>query len=234
MAEKRQSLDVWIVESNTVYREVPYSVVTDWVQQGRLLGEDYVRPIGSAQWYRVGTIPAFQPFFPQPARMEIDDQAEALQPVELDFAWKRPADDEDEDVDMIPLIDVSLVLLVFFMMASTVGVASGLIETPQAKYKLLTMNTDLVWVGIAPGENGPAYSLGEGQETAGKEFRDRQSLLEALEARLRSKNGARVAIRAHRQLPYDVVRAMTIELETLKRRGLVLEILAEVSEKEGS
>ena len=40
MAEKRRFLDVWIVDSNTVYREVPFTVVADWVQQGRLLEDD--------------------------------------------------------------------------------------------------------------------------------------------------------------------------------------------------
>ncbi len=43
MAEKRRYLDVWIVETNTVYREVPFEVVTDWVQQGRLLADDMLR-----------------------------------------------------------------------------------------------------------------------------------------------------------------------------------------------
>ena len=31
MAQKRRFIDVWIVESNTVYREVPFTVVTDWI-----------------------------------------------------------------------------------------------------------------------------------------------------------------------------------------------------------
>ena len=43
MAQKRRFLDVWIVESNTVYQEVPFEVVTDWVQQGRLLADDQVK-----------------------------------------------------------------------------------------------------------------------------------------------------------------------------------------------
>ena len=29
MAGKQRFLDIWIVESNTVYKEVPYNVVTD-------------------------------------------------------------------------------------------------------------------------------------------------------------------------------------------------------------
>ena len=40
MVEKRRFLDVWIVETNTVYQEVPFDVVTDWLQQGRLLDDE--------------------------------------------------------------------------------------------------------------------------------------------------------------------------------------------------
>jgi hypothetical protein len=36
MAKKPQVFDVWVVETNTVYKQVPYTVVTDWAQQGRL------------------------------------------------------------------------------------------------------------------------------------------------------------------------------------------------------
>ena len=54
MAEKRQFLDVWIVETNTVYKEVPFTVVTDWVQQGRLLANDMLKPSGTKDWQRLG------------------------------------------------------------------------------------------------------------------------------------------------------------------------------------
>ena len=48
MAAKRRFLDVWIVESDTVYREVPYNVVVDWVGQGRLVEDDMLRWSGTA------------------------------------------------------------------------------------------------------------------------------------------------------------------------------------------
>ena len=89
MAEKRRFLDVWIVESNTVYKEVPFTVVIDWVQQGRLLEDDKVKPSGTAEWFRLGGSPDFAPYFPHPEPFRAEDQAEALEPVHLDFAWKR-------------------------------------------------------------------------------------------------------------------------------------------------
>ena len=50
MAEKQRFLDIWIVESNTVYKEVPFNVITDWVQQGRLLEADQAKPSGAKDW----------------------------------------------------------------------------------------------------------------------------------------------------------------------------------------
>src|SRR5437763_11182307 len=114
MAEKQSFLDVWIVESNTVYKEVPFTVVTDWVQQGRLLEDDQVRNAGTKDWKRLGEVPAFAAYLPRAEPMRPQDEAEALEPVQFEFAWKKPPHDDDEDIDMIPLIDVSLVLLIFF------------------------------------------------------------------------------------------------------------------------
>src|SRR5215472_12249854 len=101
MAAKRRFLDVWIIESNTVYREVPFTVVSDWVQQGRLLADDMLRPSGTAQWFRLGGMPALAAYLPKAVPYRVEDKAEALEQVQIDFAWKRRHEDEDEDVDMI-------------------------------------------------------------------------------------------------------------------------------------
>ena len=58
MAEKRRFLDLWITDTNTVYKEVPFAVVTDWIQQGRLLPDDKAKPSGTPKWYRLADIPA--------------------------------------------------------------------------------------------------------------------------------------------------------------------------------
>ncbi len=147
MAEKRRFLDVWLVETNTVYREVPFAVVADWVQQSRLVPEDMLRPSGTAQWFRVGSSPDFAPYIPRSEPHRVEDRAEALEPVQLDFAWKSKRDDEDDDVDMIPLIDISLVLLIFFIM--TGGIAGAfLIDTPSAYNGLVVSDPRIVWIGI--------------------------------------------------------------------------------------
>src|SRR6185312_5212209 len=154
MTQKRRFLDVWIVESNTVYREVPFQVVTDWVQQGRLLEDDMLRPSGTAEWFKVGGSPDFAPYLPRTEPDRVEDQAEALEPVELDFRWKKRHDDEDDDVDMIPLIDVSLVLLIFFMLTASSAGLAAFVPTPKARHKLLALSADMVWVGVKPGDDG--------------------------------------------------------------------------------
>ena len=151
MSDKKRLLDVWIVEINTVYREVPYSVVIDWLMQGRVLPEDRVRRAGGKSWHPIDTVPAFAPYLPQPAPVAVEDQAEALEPVDLGFDIPARTEDEDEDVDMIPLIDISLVLLIFFMMTATIssGVFAN-IKTPSARHQLSVISEGSLWVGIEP------------------------------------------------------------------------------------
>src|SRR5438309_6556968 len=132
-SERRRFLDVWILDSNTVYREVPYTVVADWVQQGRLLEGDQLRPSGSSEWFPLGSMPAFTAYLPKSEPFRVEDEAEAREPVEIDFAWRKPRLDEGDDVDMIPRIDVSLVLLIFFMITTTVAGAGPLNKSSLAR-----------------------------------------------------------------------------------------------------
>ena len=120
-------LDVWITETQAVYTEVPFAVVTDWLQQGRLLADDRVRLAGNKTWHLVSKVPALAPYLPQAEPLETSSAAEAIEPVELGWNWKPSEESEDDDVDMIPLIDISLVLLIFFMMTATIS--SGMLAT---------------------------------------------------------------------------------------------------------
>src|SRR5437660_6910073 len=162
-AEKRRFLDVWIIESHTVYREVPYTVVCDWIQQGRLLEGDQLKASGTSEWFSLGSAPAFAAYLPRAEPFHAEDQAEALQPVQAEFAWGQPRGADDEDVDMIPLIDVSLVLLIFFMMTTTVAGAGSLIKTPFAINGSQLTSEDRYWIGIERTDDGRiVYSLGKG------------------------------------------------------------------------
>jgi biopolymer transport protein ExbD len=223
MAQKRRFLDVWIIESNTIYREVPFEVVTDWVQQGRLLADDKLRPSGTAEWFTVGDNPSFSAYLPRSEPYAVEDQAEALERVQVEFTWRHRPDDDDEDVDMIPLIDVSLVLLVFFIMTAS-AVFAGNINLPEAAHMLTSSNPEMLWVGIQSLEADPtappSYSIGEGDK--GPEDNDKglseQQVIERLDARLDARGKpAEVQIMADEKLPSGFVRRIQIQLE---RRGL--------------
>src|SRR5262249_2204 len=148
-------------------------VVTDWLQQGRLLRDDCVRLAGSKKWHAIGAVPALGPYLPRVEPQRAEDRAEALEPVELGLDSRPPAEEEDEDVGMIPLSGIRLVLLIFFMMTGSVAPGMlSMIATPAAQHQLATITSDTYWVGIdvrsrsgqmdkEAGQPVPWYSLGK-------------------------------------------------------------------------
>jgi biopolymer transport protein ExbD len=235
MADKRQVFDVWILEINTVYRQVPFLVITDWVQQGRLLAEDKIRPSGTEKWVLLESVPEFAPYLPKVEPYRVEDRAEALEPVAVDFAWKERGADADEDVDMIPLIDISLVLLIFFMMTAAVGGAGASILTPEAQYKLLMVQPQMLWIGMDrdPATGNAVYSLGAGDSDQGTQYSSKSELLQHLGEQLQKENGpVDVRVRASKQLPCElVIQDMNLELEKLKGQRKLRDVYTEVSEK---
>lgn len=237
MSKERRFLDVWIIESNTVYREVPFPVVADWVQQGRLLENDMLRCSGTAEWFPVGGSPDFSPYLPRSEPYRVDDTAEALEPVELDFRWKKRHDEEDDDIDMIPLIDVSLVLLIFFMLtASTAGLAA-FVPTPPAEYGRLStggvqLNIDLKGEGD---NRQPVFSL----SVDNKFLDEKDSNLPTMEAMLsrlqeyleKEPNRVEVTINAHPDIKSGLVRDLITRLQSEPIRGHVQQKFIGVSEK---
>jgi biopolymer transport protein ExbD len=222
MAEKRRLLDVWLVENNLVYREVPYTVVTDWIQQGRLLAEDKVRAAGGPRWYRLDAVPALAAFLPRPEPTRVEDKAEALEPVEVDFRWRRPAGEDEGDVDMIPLIDISLVLLIFFMMSAAVGAGVfSPIATPAAGFQVLKLSEGMYWVGIdARGKDKKGetlYSFGSDKKQLLDPTPEVARLKDAFRAELAGTRGDfKTRIRADKDLPYRVIQGVIADLQLVE------------------
>jgi biopolymer transport protein ExbD len=238
MADKRRFYDVWIVETNTVYREVPFPVVADWVQQGRLLEDDKLRPSGTADWFRLGNSPEFSPYLPRPEPFRADDQAEALEPVELDFRYRHRHLDEDDDPDMIPLIDVSLVLLIFFMMIGT-GAGAVFLPTSPAEHGDVASNPEELVLGVdlkGKGEDRtPVFMLFKANTGPTAENRDLQSVDELM-ARLadhlqKTDDPVEVSINANPDVKAGIVRDITARLEAPPFRGRVKKKYIGVSEK---
>jgi biopolymer transport protein ExbD len=236
VAEKRRFLDVWIVESNTVYKEVPFTVVIDWVQQGRLLEDDKMKPTGTKEWQRLGDSPDFTPYLPQADPGRPEDEAEAMEPVVLDFEFKKPHFEEDDDVDMIPLIDVSLVLLVFFMLTASAAGAIAFVETPETENGEVVTDSNSLRVDINrdPTDHSPVFALGVGVRPATKEDSDLTAaeLLEHLRTRLnRTKGEVELVINAHKDLPAKFARDLLVSLRDEPFRSKITVNFFGVSER---
>jgi len=216
MAEKQRFLDIWIVESNTVYKEVPFNVVTDWVQQGRLLEDDRAKQSGLKDWQPLGDMGEFRAYFHKPEPLRPQDPAEALSPVGLDVPIKRVIEEEDDDVDMIPLIDVSLVLLVFFMLTATTASVSSMVKTPETEYGLMADNPESLRIDINLDDQGAVqYSLGLGDNPPSPEEANLQNVsavLDRLRVRLDQGAGKELVINAHKDLKAKVARDLLVKL----------------------
>ncbi|MFO0966774.1 MAG: biopolymer transporter ExbD [Gemmataceae bacterium] len=257
MAASQKLLDVWILDGNTVYKDVPFAVVADWLQQGRLLSDDRVRLAGGQKWLPLIEVGAFAPYLPRSEPMDAEDTAEAMEPVELEVAWGKRRDEDDDDVDMIPLIDISLVLLIFFMM--TASVASGIISpinTPPAEHQLAEIGKDMFWVGvdnksiagaIEKGPDGaplPWFSFGDEKDTLLAPTTNWQDLARQMKTTFDPREGPlRIRIRGDVNLPLQTIQELTLELQGLEKQmnasrpgkaPLKLVILAEVSEPKRS
>ena len=217
MAEKRRFLDIWIVESNTVYKEVPFAVVTDWVQQGRLLEDDMWKPSGTREWFRIGGSAELKPYVPRVETNRPQDQAEALEPVHLDFTYKRPREEEDDDVDMIPLIDVSLVLLVFFMLTATTAGLAAFVQAPETENAMTAGNEGSLRIDISRDEDGnPVYAVAAANNKPEPDEKDLHTLSAALDRLKVHVNKApgpvEVVINADKALPARIPRDVLLGL----------------------
>lgn len=232
--QPRRFFDLWFVQVNTVTKEVPFHIVTDWIQQGRAVPDDKIKPSGTAEWYPLGSVVAFQPYFPQPEPRPLD-AAEAMAPVEMDFDWKRREDDLDEDVDMIPLIDISLVLLIFFMMTMTVAAVSR-IQVPDATNALtIETNPGVVRIDIDLQDGRRVYSLGLGTQAPTPDDDNLASDVE-LKARLDERLRVvtvppKVRVAAHGNIPFEVVEEVLKALDERVQRQQISEYAVEVSER---
>jgi biopolymer transport protein ExbD len=135
---------------------------------------------------------------------------------------------------MIPLIDISLVLLIFFMMTASVVVAGAGIDVPPVAHGVeLESSPRTLWIGIDLDGDTPVYSFGQGEGGPEKADLTEAGVLQLVDSRLQEvPDPVKVRVSAHRHLPYEVVKRLIVALE-LRRQAAgskVDRILAEVGE----
>lgn len=214
MAVDSRTYDVWITDRNMVYRGVPFTVVGDWVTEGRLLEGDRVRPSGGSTWQRLAEDPLLAVYLPKPEPARVEDQAEALERLDVDFNVKKPEEAEDDDVDMIPLIDISMVLLVFFMMTANDLLTTTKVSNPKAAHAEAIQKAGSVSVGITMDPTGKnvEYYFNDNYNEVLNEFQLHEKIRAALAS---PKPPIRVIMNAAGNMPFDKVQQLTLDLEKL-------------------
>jgi biopolymer transport protein ExbD len=232
--QPKRFFDLWFVEANSVIKEAPFHVVTDWIAQGRAVPDDRIKPSGTSEWYPLGTVVAFQPYFPKAAP---EEPAEPIPPAEMEVDWPKDTGYEDEDVDMIPLIDISLVLLIFFMMTMTVSAISR-IQVPSS-VNALSIESDptILRIDIDWREGKAFYGLAVGNAAPAPEDDNLSSDVE-LSRRLDAKLGSltsegrpKVRIAAHGDVPYYMVEEVMKGLDRRMQRQQIRDYAVEVNER---
>jgi biopolymer transport protein ExbD len=235
------AFDVWLLAANTVYKGVPFAVVADWAGQGRLAADDRIRPAGSAaDWVRAADHPTVGDYlFVRSRPAAAGRPTEAVEPVEMDVTWKRHHDDEDDDPDMIPLIDISLVLLIFFMMSTVVSAVSP-INVPEMRHPgELRADPEAITVVIDRKPTGDVFYALRVGDRADKADGDLTSYEQAI-GRLTAKLGEMLAagqpppevrIACHKELPSERVHEVAKELQRLMDAKKIAFYGAEVSER---
>jgi biopolymer transport protein ExbD len=253
-----KAFDVWFLTANTVYKSVPYGVVAEWTQGGRLATTDKVRPAGTTvHWVDVGKTELLADFVPRPTpsvavpsalaagmpadaiQIPVPSAADATTHAELpeaeELTFRRPPSDEDDDVDMIPLIDVSMVLLVFFILMRAAGAVSP-VDVPEMRYAgQLSNDPEAITINIEKKDELNAfYSIRQGQGSPSPENDNLKTPEEAIKALdlilvgLQRPPEVRVACR--KDLPRERVYEIRRELESRLKKGQINSFTATVLE----
>ena len=235
-----KTFDVWFVAANTVYKAVPYNVVADWTGQGRLAASDQLRPSGTNEpWKRVDEYAHLRDYAPRtaPTVAVVAGSAPAPEPEEQDFdpLPRRHKEVEDDEVDMIPLIDISMVLLVFFIMMQAAGAISP-VDVPDMKYAgKLTDAPNAITINIEKGGGETVfYAVRVGELAPRAEHNNLPNPEAALAALDNLLGGAdkppEVRLACNKALPSERVFEMIPDLKKRQEQGKINSFLAEVNE----
>ena len=229
-----KAFDVWLTAANSVYKNVPYQVVADWAQHGRLGAADQLRPAGTQYaWKRLDAVPLFRAYLPLAG--PVDAAGVPLPEADDDPPRRKAKEADDDEVDMIPLIDISMVLLVFFVLIRTTGALSP-IDVPDMKWagelskdptavtlSIDKKDADRVGYSVRVGESPPAVGADDlpNPEAA-------LAKLDEVLATLTRPPDVRVA--CNKALPTERMDEITLELKRRMDKRQINSFEAEVNE----
>ncbi|NLF72586.1 MAG: biopolymer transporter ExbD [Candidatus Anammoximicrobium sp.] len=222
-------LDVKIVKTGRVYERVPLEKLRRWVAERRVLPDDLVRPVGATRWLRVATAPELaSPAVQAPAQPTSPTRKPAAKPATAatgDLGIPAPAKTrprrrfrflEDTTMDMMPMIDVTFQLLIFFMFANQLANPNP-IEVPEARYGRGIMPDGKQAILV---DDQGRYYLGE--STKPENIAPLEQVIRVVADNAASANGPLdVIISAHKASQHDQVRALMEKLEGVDNIGVM-------------
>lgn len=258
MAKPPKAFDVWFVAANTVYKAVPYTVIADWTQGGRLAAGDKVRPAGTTvAWVTVGEHEYLADYLPRAATAKVvpatpvaaspattgeasgagPPTGEAVELPDVEPPERRKVVEEDDEVDMIPLIDVSLVLLVFFILMRAAG-ALAPVDVPEMKYAgQLNNDPEAITIIVEADPKDPnsvTYSVRVGAASPKLKHDQLQTPEEAIKALDELLSDAQrppdVRIACQKSLPRERVYELRRELDGRQKKNYINSFTATVVE----
>lgn len=143
--------------------------------------------------------------------------------------------DDDEEVDMVPLIDISMVLLVFFIMIRAAG-ALAPVDVPEMRYAgSLATDPEAITIVIDKYNDEQVYYAVRHGKAAPKPSHD---LLPTPEAALRAldeilatlSRPPEVRVACHKDLPYERIVELQPELEARHKKNMINSFVATVVE----
>jgi len=224
-----KAMHLRIVSQNKLLGPLSLEVLVQMAAQGRICAEDLVRPGGSRTWLRVTEVPELAARLvappapePVPAGPEEDpaETGQASEPIRLGRRTRY----EDAAMEMAPMIDVTFLLLIFFMLTNSLANPAAM-DVPEAVHgRGVTLEGQQL---ILIDQNG-GYYLGDTPN-----HQSAADSLDALVAEVHknaraSKLDLDVIVSAHRDVKHRHVRELLEGLATVEELG---EILLGVEEK---
>jgi len=218
----RGGLELKIVSLDRVYGPVSLEQLVRLAAEGRVCAQDLVRKAGAQTWHRVADVPAIAASLPQePIRKSLaagSDSVDLGLDADSGRITPRPRQQDEATMEMAPMIDVTFLLLIFFMLTNSLANPSPM-DVPKAMHgRGVTLEgQQLILIDgqgkYYLGDNAAQDNLVESLDSLVVEVQNNASSSEA---------ALDVIVSAHIQAKYSQIREMVERLGQLEGIGRVM------------